>query len=200
LFPTTNSHIENISQSQKQFFLPQIFPQHPHIFFYPKVFLTLIVKVRGKVSWVVVNPGSQTVRIGSFHPITEGDWTEAAYINAVSAKLFNAVNKNDTKTVKECIEAGVDVNERDSTGRTPLLVATFSNAVDCARLLLESGAKVAPKLSDGRNALHVASSYGFDSIVVLLLAKGRELQEAKVGARFCSFLKFLGRGRGGRRR
>lgn len=35
--------------------------------------------VRGPISWVTVNPGQQT--IGSFHPITEGDWTEGACIS-----------------------------------------------------------------------------------------------------------------------
>ena len=34
--------------------------------------------MRGPITWVTVNPGAQT--IGSFHPITEGDWTEGACI------------------------------------------------------------------------------------------------------------------------
>jgi hypothetical protein len=32
----------------------------------------MVTQVSGKIVWVTVNPGSQTVRIGSFHPITEG--------------------------------------------------------------------------------------------------------------------------------
>lgn len=34
--------------------------------------------VRGPVKWVTINPGAQT--IGSFHPITEGDWNIGACI------------------------------------------------------------------------------------------------------------------------
>ena len=33
----------------------------------------------GRVSWLVDNPGRQ--QIGSFHPITEGDWSEGAFIS-----------------------------------------------------------------------------------------------------------------------
>jgi hypothetical protein len=35
--------------------------------------------VEGPARWITVNPGQQSARIGSFHPITEGDWTEGAY-------------------------------------------------------------------------------------------------------------------------
>lgn len=34
--------------------------------------------VRGPLSWMTLNPGGQS--IGSFHPITEGDWTEGTCI------------------------------------------------------------------------------------------------------------------------
>lgn len=53
-----------------------------------------------------MNPGSQTARIGSFHPITEGDWTEGAYVSPIVEKMCIAVSQNDLRTIQSCLEAG----------------------------------------------------------------------------------------------
>jgi hypothetical protein len=53
-----------------------------------------------------VNPGSQNARIGSFHPITEGDWTEGAYVSPVVEKMCIAVSQNDLATIRSCLEEG----------------------------------------------------------------------------------------------
>lgn len=57
-----------------------------------------------------MNPGSQTARIGSFHPITEGDWAESAYITASGDEFFQAINDDDVAFVTKRIEEGADVN------------------------------------------------------------------------------------------
>jgi len=46
--------------------------------------------VEGIARFITVNPGQQGALIGSFHPITEGDWTEGAYITK-EAEMFVAV-------------------------------------------------------------------------------------------------------------
>jgi hypothetical protein len=58
--------------------------------------------VSGKLTWVTVNPGAQS-QIGSFHPITEGDWTEGAYISPESEALFAAIAANDVKALQVII-------------------------------------------------------------------------------------------------
>ncbi len=82
------------------------------------------------------------------------------------------VNTNDTKAIKKAIQNNkVNVNSRDPIGRyfeiqksagtdelrTALQIAAFSNSVEAAALLLQLGARISPKLSDGRTALHIAS-------------------------------------------
>ena len=74
---------------------------------------------------VTVNPGAQG-KVGSFNPITEGDWTFGAYITSSNEKFVQAINKNDLKTVTYCVEKeGCDIESRDGIGRTGLHIAGF---------------------------------------------------------------------------
>eukprot|EP01118_Nematostelium_gracile_P012221 TRINITY_DN4433_c0_g2_i4.p1 TRINITY_DN4433_c0_g2~~TRINITY_DN4433_c0_g2_i4.p1 ORF type:complete len:598 (+),score=159.56 TRINITY_DN4433_c0_g2_i4:17-1810(+) len=120
--------------------------------------------VSGEMQWLKVNPGAQN-RIGSFHPITEGDWTEGAYINPKAQHLFYAINTDDLSSVKKCYEhEKIDLNGRDPVGRTPLQMAAFSNSIKSAEYLISAGAKISAKMADGRTALHIASSYGHHAV------------------------------------
>jgi hypothetical protein len=44
-----------------------------------------LLYVRGPLKFLSINPGQQM--IGSFHPITEGDWQEGAMINKDSKEV-----------------------------------------------------------------------------------------------------------------
>jgi hypothetical protein len=46
---------------------------------------TLEQFVSGPLKWVTDNPGQQ--RIGSFHPITSGDWTDGAYLSEATLRV-----------------------------------------------------------------------------------------------------------------
>lgn len=67
------------------------------------------------LSWVKVNPGAQG-KIGSFHPITEGDWTEGGYISPEAVNLFQVVNSGNPHQVQQAINGGVEVDSRDPAG------------------------------------------------------------------------------------
>lgn len=131
--------------------------------------------VQGELKWVTVNPGSQNARIGSFHPITEGDWTEGAYVSPIVEKMCIAVSQNDLVTIRTCLEEGANINATDPVGRTPLIIASFVGAEAAARYLIVNGARISSKTSDGRTAMHVAAQYGHVGIVRLLLERGKVL-------------------------
>eukprot|EP00026_Physarum_polycephalum_P000319 Phypoly_transcript_00319.p1 GENE.Phypoly_transcript_00319~~Phypoly_transcript_00319.p1 ORF type:complete len:1731 (-),score=444.64 Phypoly_transcript_00319:70-5262(-) len=133
--------------------------------------------VRGPLTWVTVNPGAQT--IGSFHPITEGDWTEGAYIDPKVEKLCLAVNADDVREATRLIFEGANVDSRDALGRTPLVIAALSNSVECAKVLIKNKAWVSSKIAGGRTALHIAAQYGHNEIVKLILERGVELKALK---------------------
>lgn len=115
--------------------------------------------VSGTISWVTIDPGQQ--RIGSFHPITEGDWTEGAYVTRETEELIMAISRNDVAALKAQVAAGtVDINAKDANGRTALHIAVYNNAIDCAKFLLDKEARVDFRTSDGRTALHLAAQVG----------------------------------------
>ena len=141
--------------------------------------------VSGEISWLDVNPGQQTQlqRIGSFHPITEGDWTEGTYISSDIEDICVAVNSNNLKKLEEIYEnskkSGIELNlnQRDSSGRTPLHIACFSNSVDAANFLIEKGVRISSKLNDGRAAIHICAEYGHYEIISSLIKRGAILEE-----------------------
>jgi len=127
--------------------------------------------VEGNVRWITVNPGQQNARIGSFHPITEGDWTEGAYISKEAESLFIAVNTDNPSAVQNCLSSGIEVSSKDALGRTALHIAAFCNASRVVKILIDSGVRISSKLPDGRTALHVAAQYGSEEIVYMILQK-----------------------------
>jgi len=143
--------------------------------------------IRGRVTWLVDNPGRQ--RIGSFHPITEEDWTEGAFISSATEDLIIAVNSNDVDSISklfdECEsseEAYSLLTSRDFLGRSSLHVATLANSSDAVQILLSHDAVTADflncRLSDGRSALHLAAMKGDLKIAKLLLEKIQAINTA----------------------
>jgi ankyrin repeat protein len=61
---------------------------------------------------------------------------------AAQSGLHTAARDNDTARISALLERGVDIETRDSHGRTALMVATHANAVDAARVLMAAGADV----------------------------------------------------------
>lgn len=137
---------------------------------------TLECFVRGPLSFIVDDPGRQS--IGSFHPITEGDWTDGAYLSKDSEKLTAAANCGDLEAIKSIVPNLCKVDTPDALGRTALHLAVLSNQVEAAKLLLDLGADATLHLKDGRSVLHIAAEYGYMEMLALLFEK---LKLAKKG-------------------
>ncbi|KAK8812344.1 hypothetical protein WA158_007578 [Blastocystis sp. Blastoise] len=129
--------------------------------------------VHGPLSFIVDDPGRQS--IGSFHPITTGEWEEGAYISKTIKNLHRKVIEGDEKEVLLLLkdtEGGID--GLDSLGRTPLHLAILGNHPTICKHLLENGANIGKKLVNGRNCLHLASQYGRSEILNLLLLQNHK--------------------------
>ena len=125
--------------------------------------------VSGPLSFIVDDPGRQT--IGSFHPITDGDWCDGAYLSKDAEQLMQAANSNDVDAIRELVKGGVSVNTTDSLGRTALHIAALSNQRAAAEALLELGADATVHMKDGRNIIHIAAEYGYLELLQLFLQK-----------------------------
>ena len=133
------------------------------------------VFISGDISFLKDDPGRQ--EIGSFHPITDDDWTEMAYVGN-TARLCQAIVDGDLEHVEDwCKQEGVDVNRRDYTGRTPLHLATMSSTPEIVQCLIDHGARLVARVVDGFTSLHIASRRGDTAMVKAILDKSEANEE-----------------------
>jgi len=87
----------------------------------------------------------------------------------------------DTEAVKEFLAAGVNVNEKDEYGNTPLHRAAYYGHKEIVELLIAKGADVNAKTKGGRTPLREAAAYGHKEIAELLIANGADVNAKDVG-------------------
>ncbi len=76
------------------------------------------------------------------------------------------------ETARVLVDAGANVNSKDSSGRTPLMAAALSGSSDVARLLLDHKADLNAEDSGGSTALIYAAANGHFEFIDLLAGAG----------------------------
>jgi len=99
--------------------------------------------------------------------------------NTISQKptvsIHEAVVKGDLLLVKQHIEAGTDINEKDPTGgSSPLITASLFGKTEIAKFLIENGADINFQNNEGSTALHTAAFFCRTEIVKELLKNGAD--------------------------
>ena len=97
-------------------------------------------------------------------------WSSLAFCG----EIHDATERGDVEKVKTLLAADPSlVNAQlPSNKGTPLIFAIVYAKPEVAKLLLEKGADVNAKASNGQTALHQASAYGQLEVVKLLLERG----------------------------
>ena len=86
--------------------------------------------------------------------------TAKTTVKAPDMALSAAVVTGNYDVVKQHIEAGTDINEKDPlSGSTPLITAVTFDKQDIAQALIDAGADLSIKNNDGSTALHVAAFF-----------------------------------------
>jgi hypothetical protein len=87
-------------------------------------------------------------------------------------QLLDAAEKGDLALVQSLLEKGADVNAKNGSGATALMLAAGQGHQNVVRLLLDKGADVNAKDGQDTSALMEASKQGLLEIAKLLLGKG----------------------------
>ena len=106
---------------------------------------------------------------------TRGELSAAeGYTHGHTAVMRAALDGN-TEIVKELLQQGADINQRDDNGRTALMFAVINTHYETVKVLLDYGADVNATSNKGGTALMGAASAGDLRIAQALLDKGADV-------------------------
>ncbi|UCF20540.1 MAG: serine hydrolase [Gemmatimonadota bacterium] len=89
-----------------------------------------------------------------------------------SVNIHLAALQGNIEVIRQHLEAGSDLNERDAYGSTPLIVAAAFGRTEVVKVLIEAGADPNSKNNGGATALHTAAFLCRTDIVKALLDNG----------------------------
>ena len=89
-----------------------------------------------------------------------------------NVSLHFAALQGNLEAVKQHIEAGSDLNQKDQFGSTPLIIAVTFGKNDVAKLLIDAGADLLIGNNEDSTPLHIAALLCRTEIVKALLEKG----------------------------
>lgn len=92
-----------------------------------------------------------------------------------SKDLFYVVERYGVDEVKKVIDTGVDINQKDDRGFTPLLIAIEENKLDIVKYLLSKGADLKLKNNKGFNALIISTNKNYNDVFEYLLSQGADI-------------------------
>ncbi|RSL89785.1 hypothetical protein CEP51_001065 [Fusarium floridanum] len=90
-------------------------------------------------------------------------------------RLGWAFEQGHVSVIKEILEQATDLEHRDETGRTPLVLAASEGHIELVKLLLDKNVEVDSKDKEGRTPLSYAAENGHMDVVTLLLDNGADL-------------------------
>lgn len=104
------------------------------------------------------------------------EWAQSCAVRVTDklSGLTRAAAIGDSAKAKEVLAGGVEVDQRDSQGVTPLMVAAYNGNADLAKFLVDKGADVNAKTKRGSTPLMAAVQSGNKEMVKFLLEKGAD--------------------------
>jgi ankyrin repeat protein len=86
---------------------------------------------------------------------------------------------NDLNSIKILIYIGANINSKDKSLNTPLILAAFEGKKEIVKLLLNSGADPNLKDEHNRDAIYWAEKKGYKDIVNLIQERFKSLKRVE---------------------
>ena len=109
-------------------------------------------------------------------------------IPSQSEPLFDAIRENNLGAIKALIAAGVNINQENRYGHTPLIHAAYWGRIDTVRALIAASAKVNQINTFGETALMFAAGSGGTDTVQALIAAGAEVNQRNNFGKTASYI------------
>jgi len=90
----------------------------------------------------------------------------------LSSQLISWCRHKKVQYVLHALENGADVNTRDASGNTPLIVCAQNGHTSLCHLLVERGAQINAANHKANTAVHYALAYGFQDVTEFLISNG----------------------------
>lgn len=103
--------------------------------------------------------------------------TKKETVKAPGMDIHTAAFMGNLTAIKQHIEAGTDLNQKDQYGSTPLIIATTFDRSEVAIALINAGADLSITGNDGSTPLHTAAFLCRTEIVKALLDKGADKEK-----------------------
>jgi len=99
-----------------------------------------------------------------------------SFARSATPSLVDLAGQGNVTAVKQALEQGADIEQRDKSQRTPLMAATQENQIEVARLLIEKGADVNARDSIEDSPYLYAGARGLQEILRMTLSHGADLK------------------------
>jgi len=108
-----------------------------------------------------------------------------------TTSLNVSASRGDVDCMQALIDAGADLEIKESSGNTPLYTAAELNKVECIKALLNAGANLEAKANDGSTPLHTSAANNHTEVCQHLINAGADinaLDEYNNATANCSYI------------
>ena len=137
-----------------------------------------VAKLKGHsdIIWILTEAGAVEASANMEREAREPEPTDSVASSTFDDDLYGAIRLGEPATVRALVDAGVDVNAEDSSGRSMLEWAIMRGGVrgfpEIVRILVDAGADVNAQATAANSLLQLATMYGNHETVQILTDAG----------------------------